>query len=244
MSIALGFVGVDGILLATDSRMLIGVGERVEFEDNHSQKLWKLSDNIGLTSIGAQHGYRQYLVDICQKKLLDEGTKECDIATFRLLKDVIKDDFMQQLEKYDSALTKELLRFNLAIMIAGYCKDLRPYILNIETYVSSSNIPFILDLRDLYCVHGISFIPEYWIAKMDIISKLKEGLNIDALKKLAIFLINETKISNSHYIGGDIQMATITKEEGFKFIDSREVMGMQSKIEKIINPKRILKSIC
>jgi 20S proteasome alpha/beta subunit len=227
MSIAIGFVGIDGVLLATDSRMKVGGESGVNYPDDNSQKLWELTDNLGLTSVGSQQGYRQFLLEICQRKLKRSGIKNLSEKAIELLTDTVRDDFMHQLKALgdDLVLAKHLLSTKLAMMVAGYDDNDKPTILNIQTYVTESDIPFSKDIRRLYCIHSASGVAEDLLVKAKMVNELREGLSLNILKRLAVLLIEETKISNV-YVGGKIQMATVTRETGFQFVDAGVVQNI------------------
>ena len=60
---------------------------------------------------------------------------------------------------------------------------------------------------------------------------------------IAAFVISET-ITHVPYIGGDIQMATITENEGFKIIGTTEIKAIQAQIENRVGFPLIADWIC
>ncbi|MBM3119322.1 MAG: hypothetical protein FJ006_07220 [Chloroflexi bacterium] len=228
MSIAIGLIGKDGIVLATDSKMNVSTETGVNYDDNNSQKLWKLADNLGWASTGTQQGYRQYLLEMCQRVLRKNGTDNLSEEAIKSLTDTIRNDFMNQVKAFGDELARQLLTTKIAIIVAGYDDDNNPAILSIRTYATASGIPFIRDIRHDYCIYSADSTAENLIIKTGVIHRMKHGLEINMLKKLAGLLIEETKMSNKA-VGGKIQMATITKNAGFSFVEDNEVKQIADK---------------
>jgi len=224
MSIALVFIGTDGILLATDSRMTVGTDINVDYWDDNSQKLWKLTDNLGLTSVGSQQGYRQHLIEICQRRLKESGVDNLSEKAISLLTDIVRVDYMHQLETL-GILAKEFLRNKFGVIVGGYDDDDKPTILSIRAFTAASDIPFATDIRRLFWIDSASGIAEHLLIETKMIEELRHGLSLNVLKRLAALFIEETKISNN-CIGGKIQMATVTKDGGFQFVGEGDVKSV------------------
>jgi 20S proteasome alpha/beta subunit len=232
MSIAIGLVGIDGVILATDSRMTIGTDTNLEYTDDNSQKLWKLTDNLGLTSVGSQQGFRQYLLEVCQRKLQESGFDNLNEDAIELLTHTVKTEFMHQLEGLGEAMARALLTTRFGMMIAGYNKS-KPTILSMRGLITPHDIPFAKDIRRLYWIDSASGIAEHLLVKTKMIDRLRGGLSLDMLKRLAVLLVEETKISHSS-VGGEIQMATVTKDSGFCFTDEDEIKNITEEADTCI----------
>jgi 20S proteasome alpha/beta subunit len=221
MSIAIGLIGTDGIVLATDSRMSVGTETGVHYPDDNSQKLWKLTDNLGLTSVGSQQGYRQFILEMCQRKLKESNMNNLGEQTITTLTDTVRNDFIHQIQGFGT-LAKELLMTRYGMMVAGYDDSDSPIILSMRAYITSHDIPFVPDVRHYYCIDSADGTAEYIMAKTNMVKQIRQGINIHILKKLAVLLIEETKISTDA-VGGNTQMATITKDGGFEFVEENDI---------------------
>ncbi len=243
MSIAMAFIGIDGIVLATDSRLsLTDTGEIFTGFNDYSQKLWQITENVGCTSIGSQEGYRKWLIDEMARK-----SKLMPSANFRELYieyiQIVQDDALKRIKGLGDEVVRTLIRgFNLNMLICGYEED-KPSVICVEL-PAHGGLPMVPDKVIGYRIHGKGIICEYWFKRLGLQKSLANSeLPIESLKRIVIMAITET-CSYVPYIGGDIQMATITEHEGFKLVDQPEIKEIQTGIEKRIGFKRISDWIC
>jgi 20S proteasome alpha/beta subunit len=199
MSIAVGLIGTDGIVLATDSKTVEGkYAGRV-------RKLWKFNDYIGVMSIGFNTGYRHFLVSLFKERLANYNTAKSYDEIANQLASGIRENFGQ----YATEQTKKVLQLlnqSLDFILAGYDSQQIPRITAIEyrghPMFSPHETPY------PHYFGGVGEIGRYWVKKIGI--EIKQ-LPCEFLKKLATMIILET-ILYSDMCGEPIQMAIIDKE--------------------------------
>jgi len=231
MSISICLLGTDGLLLAADSRLsLISEDRKSTHTENNSQKLFRITDNMGIVSIGTHEDYRKYVLG----KIIEhyENTKE--IATVEKVVEIMKSDYLLRVSGFNDS-TMRRVSFQMVSIIAGYNGN-KPYIISCDSGADYGLLPFALGKRPFRCIHGMDTIADYWIKKLNIDVKLEEGVSITYLKKLATLLIVESA-SFMDSIGLPIQMATISKKKGFQFIGKSEIdsliIGLEHKVAKM-----------
>ena len=225
MSIALCFRGTNGLLLATDSVMTIVARDQKSLHtENTSQKLWRIANNMGLTSIGTQEDYRKYVIG----KVI-EFYKESEHADIEKVIEIIKTDYLGRIEGFSEAAIRRI-NYAMLMIIAGY-EDSEPYIINVESdpmegiaFSPGKRLYLPLGKRLYRCVQGMDTIAYYWITRLNLDKKLEEGISIESLKKIATFIILESSFTAG--IGEPIQMATITIEDGCQLIGKDEINNL------------------
>ncbi len=236
MSISLCFRGNDGLLLATDSAMTIFSKDRQTLHtDYNSQKLWRITSNMGIASIGSHEDYRKYILNqiIETYKDLQQSKAEDIIAT-------IKDDYLNRIKGFSENDVRRM-SYGLAMTIAGY-EGTNPYILSVESQ-NEGGVSYAPGIRPYRCIHGLDSIAEYLIFKLNLDKQLEEGLSLVELKRIATFLILETA-SYMDGVGGPIQMATITPKDGFCFVDKNVIEDLTQKMKRklsLMKLSRLLK---
>jgi 20S proteasome alpha/beta subunit len=237
MSIAMGFIGKDGIVLATDSYLsIVNDSGNLERTDDNSQKLWQITPFVGCTSIGSQEGYRKWLIDQLIKysqntKKVDDFDKLCGKYI-----NIMKDDHLRRIKGFSDTLVKSIEgHYIMRMLIGGYDKDGTPRIISVDSSWIHG-LPFTHDKVTSYRIHGADNIGEYWMKRFNLQKIVADGLEVKALKRLAVFIINETSLYFP-YVGGRIQLATITGKVGFKNI-SDEVKDIKDSIKRYLSPVR------
>ena len=250
MSIAMAFKGIDGIVLATDSRLSkIKADNYIIGQENSSIKLWKVNDSIGCTALCSDEEYGYWLIDLLVKSSKNENDQGLDESCERYIQ-IIKNDIKKRSilgdpQIDDDNLNKHLQSrgFYLAILLAGYDISGQYGICEILFPVPSSLHLSPHKVKNSYEIHGQKDFNTYWISKLFLQKQLDQGLSIEAIKKLIVFLITETSCY-SGTVGGDIQMAIITKDKGYEPIGMDKIEPLQAEISKMAGFKDISDWIC
>lgn len=202
MSIAVGLIGTDGIVLATDSK-------RTEHEYSEiTQKLWALTPNIGLMSLGWNSGYRHFLIDLYKERIAPSNITNSYLEIVEQFSSAVRGNF--DLHRTEDAIN--LLKganLSLDFVLAGYDLEHNPRIFAVE---SMSAIPFAPTEHRPYYFGGVQYIGIYWAKKIGLASRLSNHkLSCEFLKKFAVMAILETIIF-SDMVCEPIQLATVDKD--------------------------------
>lgn len=247
MSIATGFIGIDGIVLATDSKLSVTDREGgIESFEGYSKKLWNITDKIGCTSIGTQEGYRKWLISEMSAKSKSISSTENFSELYKGYTNLIQQDILSRILPWGESIAKTLVnRFGLMMLIGGYDES-KPRIIDIEM-PSVGGLPLVPDEVQGYRIVGnsaVTTITGYWIKKMGLQRQLYESLlTTETLKRVAIFMIAEV-CSYLAYVGGEIQMAIITKDKGYEPVLMDKIEPIQAEISKLAVFKGISDWIC
>jgi len=210
MSIAIGLIGTDGIVLATDSRLSRQEGGATYHEDN-SQKLWALTETIGLMSTGYNSGYRHFLVDYIQEIILPQVRQEIIKTQKRDMSFIEVVDYCSQtIKEHVARYTKyyDVLKAagGMDFILAGY--DINtPKLFSIDVY--NVITPFVPSESYRYCVSGVKDIGIHWIQTIGFNGMAPQP--IEFLQKLAVTIILETAKVND-MVAEPIQLAIVDKE--------------------------------
>jgi hypothetical protein len=231
MSIAVGLSGNDGIVLATDSRMmtLTPSGEVITHSDNH-KKLWTISNIMAIASVGNIAGWESQIIETFMKhyngfdydQLTEEFTiclrNEWDKASSPLIDRIKKH---RDFEKNMSVLTYNLIEF----ILIGYQNNV-PLIKRVSFTKGIITLKHI-ESQNSY-VTGAWDIARYWMPKIE---HILPSMSLLALKRLATFLIYESG-TYLDSIGGDIQMVAMQKNMEIKHILKSEIEQLKEYVIK------------
>lgn len=235
MSIAVALVGRDGIVLATDSRVVsLAPGEQLITYDDNCTKLWNIKD-FGIAVVGNSVGYEGIIIDSFKN-----NTKNVDITTYdQLVKEFMK--FLRVELKETIKQTKEFLRsvpLELGKLIlqnyydfvlVGYMGGI-PQIKHISFDKGLITLKYPeCTLRNYYMM-GAWSIADYWTKK---VSKYLPKMDQSELKMFAAFLVCQSTYFSA--IGGHIQMITIQKDRGLQITPKLEVIALEKQAIKLTN---------
>lgn len=236
MSIAIGFIGEDGILLATDSLLSIFDDDgNLETTMDYSQKLWQLTPSSACTSIGSQEGYRKLLVD----KLINHSISGVPTNSFDKLcegyTEILKTEHLKRIKGFRSTLIKSVVgKFVMQMLIAGYDESKTPRMISLDASWLHG-YPFAQNKVKSCRIHGGGTIGTYWLKRLHLENEqLLRQLYLKSLKRLAVFIIQETAFYFP-WVGGKIQMATITKEKGFEPVEDAIIENIQKELDEAFN---------
>lgn len=232
MSIAICLKGQEGIVLATDSRVISrpaqGLGQT---HDDGATKLWAIRNDFGVAGVGNLNGYEARIVYLFERQILEGVIQET--AFSRLI-----ERFARCLKADWDTCTAgvnfhgPVSQYFIEFVLAGYNEEGQPTILNLD-WDYSQQIVAAKPIMRQYHIAGIPFIARYWIKEL----KVGEYLPIakdQTLKRIAAFLIFESALAFDD-IGGDIQMILIKKDAKIQRIGKIEI---ETILEHIKNTKK------
>ncbi len=249
MSISVAIIGIDGIVLAADSRVTSkSANAEMVLYHNAGKKLSlrKISNElkIGIASVNDNKGFDEWLLD------------DYFNSQYKAVKDKISNfsDFVlsfsgfikHMVELYvkdmpDKFVTRE--GFNLGYTIVGYKSQNDPQI-----HFLQSSHSFSPDIKRDYYIAGIPSIGDYWMMKMwrqlfgDKIDKPTPKIKVEILKKIAVMLISETsKLNNS--VGGKISMVVLNSDGTAYRVNQQELKSIEKYTAIIMDEGRLLNSM-
>lgn len=218
MSLAVALEGRDGVVLAADSRGTIGDPRGLTAINDQHEKLFRLSDYVGVAISGASEVGRE-LVRMAQSQIVE--AKACDmrmegvVSNFRKLARMAYDDWFAKIEDIGN-------RPNTHVVLAGINDDKAPRIVL---------LPSQLDFAPTAAAAGFMMagIPQY--ATYLVHRFYDGGQDVRSLANLAIYLIVETA-SQDPKVGGPIRVATITVQDGYKALSEDTITEISVRNEE------------
>jgi predicted proteasome-type protease len=218
MSIVVGLIGNDGIVLATDSQRNKGNFSTI------SEKLFALTPNIGLMTLGYNAEFRRFVI---------ESWYEADQNTNKSFSDIYYQFALNFKAKIEPYFTKEFrLQLHLAnesldFIVGGYDTHKQARLMAIS---SSGRAPFIPSECEAYHIDGVRDVGYYWVKKVGIDRLIENNqLNCEFLKRFAVMIILETIKFSGLMLCEPIQLAVVNKN-GFHDI-SKEVDAIKSGLD-------------
>jgi len=219
MTLALSLMSEKGIALVSDSRATVGDVRGLTTSNDTVQKIFKLSEKIGLEVAGAGD-IGATLVDDIAKKI--PGTDDINSAVKKICK-LLKENFNQWFPK--PVATEK-----------GFVKDWPPLIFTVSGY-SSANKPdsYILVSQNYFVpqkstmgFHAIGIIP----LAIYLLNRLyRKDSSLQTITELGAYCILETA-SQDGKVGGPLQIAIIEPSKGFKFLTEDEKKVIISNVKK------------
>ena len=134
-------------------------------------------------------------------------------------------------------------RYEIGFTIAGYNSDGDPELQYLSSYDS-----FTPNIMHNYYIAGIPGLGDYIMARLSPQlfgyenKKVKPLIGLDGIERLASIIISETKKVNEH-VGGQIQMATVTRTSGFAFVSNTEVDKISMESSKLMDETKLIKKL-
>ena len=218
MSIAIGLIGTDGIVLGTDSQSTY-----LQY-NKQTQKLRKLTDSIGLMSLGYNSDYQHFLI----KQLLMMPSVKDFIEEVTICSDYIR-RHVKTFAYPDLSILKG--NSQIEFVFAGYDSELKPRIISLDS--AKSQTPFAPTEYELSYVGGVDSIAYNWIKRIGYEKRIDcEDLRFPCaiLKKFMVMILLETfRVSNM--CSEPIQMAVITQQNGYQPITKDEISEIKNSLD-------------
>ena len=238
MSLGIAIKGIDGIIMASDSR-LVKTEENIPLmQFDGCKKLWKINEKVGLMASSNIGGYESWLIDF---QLRDASIQDDD--NFKLviekLSNLIKEKYYEPIQVL---INTEIINiafqdYVIDMIICGYFEK-TPQIISLKCRPKDIIITPLNNTVSQGFI-GVPCLAYYWSKKLyNVLPKL----TIEQLKKYVVMLICETAKCYPSVVGGDIQMGVIT-QDGFKFVEYEETKEIEKYMEDTINTDNILRKL-
>lgn len=221
MSLAIAIQTNEGIVVASDSRGTFGDPRGVTGANDTIQKVYGLTKYTAMAVAGANEigaTLLDLLVPIIKEKSL-EGIDNILQATRQLFGSKYNEWF-PNLPAMPSPQAPHLQRPGLVVILAGYRmsndKPAQPMLFNLISQLS-----FVPSLSNYgFAIIGV---PQYAIYLLNRL--YSKDMSLKSAIELAAYCISETATQDGK-VGGSIQIAEITKNDGFKAYTKKEVEGI------------------
>jgi 20S proteasome alpha/beta subunit len=210
MTLILSLQGKEGLVIAADSRGTIGDPRGLTAINDSHTKLFKLSDNCGVSIAGASE---------LATKIIDELNGVLQRGKHTFTDPIMNETRKLVRSRYDDwfAKFKTEERPGMNLILAGYQRNQSNELVP-RTYLLTSQLDFAPQMSP----NGnmLAGVPQYAVYLMHRLYNPEMG--VEALTRLAAYLISETATQDPK-VGGPIKIASITPTEGFKEFASAEV---------------------
>jgi 20S proteasome alpha/beta subunit len=237
MSLVIGLTGTDGIVLATDSRLISEHDETSEILDNE-KKLFIIDNNIGLMFSSNDLALTKNLAKIAEQDvLLKTENRSLSFADkINKVSELLTTEYNNYVKSHFVQVMVDTGGFDMEFVFAGYSIDSsKPNIILLASSAKKAN--FVLNHK-LCCISGITAVANYWKIKLKDSIYKKEGDNVipiqntRVLRNVAVMIIDESSKA-SFKIGGQIQMKVI-RPNTVDDISSDDLEILREKIRKTV----------
>jgi len=237
MTLTVCIQGLDGMVLASDSRATYGDPRGITAQNDTVKKVYILSKHVGMTIAGANEIGEKLKDEISKEvteKNIDGATNVLEVVR-RIVKERYDDWFKGFLiQPLQIGISEKPQRPNLIILIGGYDINEKGEIGVQRIYSLNSPTNFAPHLHNTkFALSGVPQYATYLLNRL-----YSPNMKINNLVKLAAYVISETATQDGK-VGGPIQIVTITPE-GCKELSTEEVNKI---IEKNTEYARYLKNL-
>ncbi len=209
MTLVVGIIAKDGIVLASDSRM----SAEITSNDN-VKKIIELNENNAL-GISGDGTLGIHLLKVIKEELgYEEGIVQL-VEQIRRLGKIKYEDYFSHL-----APDK---RPPLTLMIAGYSKEGEPLIYELK---SNDNFVPRPSSTGFNCI-GIPYFADYLLNRF-----YQSEISMRQAKVLAAFCILETE-SQAHTVGGDIKIASFSPTKNYTELSPNEMLEIKERCRNL-----------
>jgi 20S proteasome alpha/beta subunit len=203
MTLVVGIIAKDGIVLASDSRMTSGITS-----NDTIQKIFKLNERSAVGVSGDGTLGIHFLEVITDELTFEKGILNL-VEQIRVKGKEKFNDYFEHLDPNDRPILK--------LLIAGYTKDNKP-----KLYELSSNDNFVPrpSSTGFDCM-GIPYFAEYLLNRF-----YENEITMKQAQILAAFCVQETS-SQAHGVGGDIKMASFSTSKTYSELTPTEINEIQ-----------------
>ncbi|MBA7561152.1 Proteasome subunit beta [subsurface metagenome] len=216
MTLIIGIIAKDGVILASDSRMssTLTANDTVE-------KIFELDEHnaVGISGDGT---LASHIFDIIIREHKLNFTKGIHLLAEELRSILVTEFF----EKYYSSVSPKE-REELNILLVGYSNDTPIQVPQIYNLSSGDNFIPRQSPAGHHCI-GIPYLADYLLNRL----YEKGKITTPQAAKLAVFCIRET-ISQDRRVGGDIKVATFSDTKKFSMLSQQEISELDSQCEEV-----------
>ncbi len=210
MTLVVGIIAKDGIVLASDSRMTTST---VTSNDT-VEKIVNLNERFAIGIAGDGN------LGIHLLKLIKDDLN-FNVGIVKLVEQM-RVELKKKFDEYYSNEPNPANRGALNLLVVGYDKDNE----NPEVYELHSRDNFIPRSSSTgFNSIGIPFISDYILNRF-----YEKEITVKQAEILAAFCVSETG-SQSHEVGGDIKVASFSKSKAFALLTASDIITIKAKCE-------------
>jgi 20S proteasome alpha/beta subunit len=236
MSLIVGLIGTDGIVLATDSRLILEHDETSEIIDNE-KKLFIIDNSIGLMFTSNDLALTKNLSKKAEHELLKAENKSLPFTDkINKVSELLTAGYNNYVSSHFLQVMVDSGGFDMEFIFAGYSvESSKPNIILLASSAKKANF---VSNHKLCCISGITAVANYWKIKLKDSIYKKEGDNVipiqntSVLRNVAVMIIDESSKA-SYKIGGKIQM-NIIRPNTVDEISSDSLEILRAKIRKTV----------
>ena len=240
MSLAITLVGVDGIVMASDSRETAQAGG-ISYHRDDVHKLSNLTEYIGIMSVGGSVGFANWLLHYFVTKVLP--VLETDSADITDLSRAFSQFLAAQYQIYSEGMNTNWLVLGenlIDFTLAGYTQAGQSQIIRLANMGRS--IPFVPELLDEpYYFSGKDTVAYHLVRKLSL-EQPTDTMNVELLKRIATLMIVETAQVDDH-VSPPIDLTIIkqgTPVECVKKDEKKQLLGFVNKVVNSGDTLRVL----
>lgn len=224
MTLAIGIIANDGIVLGSDSRATIGDPRGLTTVNDTVQKIFKITDFCGL-AIAGDGGLAVSILDIFLwdlKQKPDYNTFSIDEIIF-----LLRNTSISKYNEWFPHLKPQERPF-LAMIVCGYRKNLQGG-LDVPIIFSLLSVNHFAPSTDTMGFTTVGIIP----LAVYLLNRLytKSDIQLKSAIELAAFCIRETA-SQDGKVGGELQLATFSKNSPFKIYNAKDIELVKKRCEE------------
>jgi 20S proteasome alpha/beta subunit len=218
MTLAISLLCDEGIVLAADSRATVGDPRGLTTSNDNVQKLFGLSDKIGIAIAGAGE-LGAHFVDIIENKITES------------------DDIKNATKKISKAAVENFSKWYPGPRELGndYIKQYPPLLLIVCGHSSGAPFSYLLNSQSLFvpqkCTMGFQAIGVVPLGVYLLNRLYKKDAPITAILELGAYCIQETA-SQDGKVGGPLQIMKIEPDRGITFLTKDDIKSINSKVRK------------
>jgi len=224
MTLAIGIIANDGIALGSDSRATIGDPRGLTTVNDTVQKIFKITDFCGV-AIAGDGGLAVSILD----SFLWNFKQRPDYNTLSI-DEIVSLLRIAAINKYNDwfpHLNPEQRPF-LAMVICGYRKNMQGKLETPLIFSLLSIMHFAPSTDTMgFTAAGIVPLAIYLLNRL----YTKSDIQLKSAVELAAFCIRETA-SQDGKVGGELQLATFSKDAPFKIYDEKEIEVVKKRCEE------------
>lgn len=228
MTLIVGLIAKDGLVLTSDSRMTSGNAAISATQSNDTvRKIFKITDHCGMGISGSGEMGVTLIEEFQNKinKLNDQKLTVLNVAEeFRILCLSHYANWFQRLP----ADSDRIPDFN--VLVCGYEKDANgelndPKIIRMNSFFQFAP----MTITTGYATLGITTIANYLLNRL----YLRNEINLKQALSLASFCVIETK-SQDGRVGGNLQAAMFSNTDPFREITDKEIVEVTTRCDEVL----------
>jgi 20S proteasome alpha/beta subunit len=229
MTLTVCLEGCNGMVLASDSRGTFGDPRVLTAQNDTIRKLYSVSKYVGVLLSGANE-MGAMIMDEAQR-LMAKDSVEGATNVMSAMREVLRRRYGEWFPNFQMQAVQGVplpMRPALIVTVAGYDADDKGKFTVQRTYSLSSPLDFAPALHNFgFALSGVPQYATYLLNRL-----YDRALNIDHLKRLAVYVISETATQDGK-VGGPIQVATVTQNVGIVLLSAKEIADLSKGNDKI-----------